>query len=221
MRSTEETDKRRAKIKCEAMARIAEEEARGDGNRDLLERIVNDTLYRLGHSPIEKPTVREFFERWLANERNAVAPRSHSRYSQVVRDFLARLGSRADAKLTTIGETDILSYRDWLLSGGRSPQTFNNTIGEILKRAFKIAVESGLIDRNPVALVKMLKGTKDVVSSKRQVYASKDGIIARSDLFVDQNNISIQATAITKGQTPMKGIKKTNIFVSNIRQIFR
>jgi hypothetical protein len=47
---------------------IAEEEARGTISRDLLERIVNDTLYRLGHSPVETPTAREFFERWLVGK---------------------------------------------------------------------------------------------------------------------------------------------------------
>ena len=57
MRSTGEANKQRAKIKCEAMARIAEEETRGDVFRDLLERIVSDTLYRLGQSQIEAPTV--------------------------------------------------------------------------------------------------------------------------------------------------------------------
>lgn len=160
MRSTGEVDRKRAKVKCECFERIAEEEARGAVSRDLLERIVNDTLYRLGHEPVQAPTVREFLETWLVGERGAVAPLTHSRYSQVVRDFLASLGSRADSKLTTIREADVLRYRDWLLSGGRSPQTVNNSIREILKRPFKIAVESGLLDRNPVALVRMLKGTK-------------------------------------------------------------
>lgn len=153
MRSTGESNLKRAKIKCEAMSRIAEEEARGDVSRELLEHIVNDTLHRLGHEPVKAPTVRGFLEGWLTNQRGAVAPLTHSRYAQVLRDFLATLGSRAEAKLTSITEVDILRYRDWLLSGGRSPQTVNNTLRDILKSPFRIAVESGLLERNPVLTV--------------------------------------------------------------------
>jgi hypothetical protein len=93
---------------AEAFARIAEEEGRGNADRKQLERIVEDTLYRLGHEPVQAPTVREFLEKWLVGERGAVTERTHLRYSQVVRDFLSTLGYRADSKLTAIEESDIV-----------------------------------------------------------------------------------------------------------------
>jgi integrase len=159
LRSTGETDPKRAEIKCAAMCRIAEEESQGTASRDILEKIVNETLRRLGHDTISSPTVREFLENWLNSQRGAVMDSTLARYSQIVRDFLTHLGRRSSIKLSAITEADVISYRDSLLAGGRQPQTVNLIVRTILKLPFKIAVESGILSRNPVAMVKMLRGT--------------------------------------------------------------
>jgi site-specific recombinase XerD len=70
------------------------------------------------------------------------------RYEQIVRDFLRSIGARAQAPLEALATDTILEFKERWLSGGRSPRTVNQTI-KILKRPFKIALEEGLIDRNP------------------------------------------------------------------------
>ena len=60
----------------------------------------------------------------------------------------------------------ILEFKERWLSGGRSPRTVNQTI-KILKRPFKIALEQGLIDRNPVAAVRPIRTS----SAKKGVFS--------------------------------------------------
>jgi integrase len=159
MRSTGETDLRRAKVKCEAFVRIAEEESRGTVDRGILERIVDDALARLGHSPPKTPpTAREWLEKWLDGERGAVATGTYEKYAGVIRGFLSSLGR--SVALAQVTETDILKFRDRLFAEGRTAQTVNQLVRVILKRAFRVAVESGEIQRNPVALVRALRGTR-------------------------------------------------------------
>ena len=96
-------------------------------------------------------------ERWLATEKGAVSESTLERYNQIVRDFLESLGSKADVRLSAITTDDITKFRDELLKEGRTPQTVNHTIRKVLKRPFKIALEEGVIDRNPVAAVRLLR----------------------------------------------------------------
>jgi integrase len=161
MRSTGEIRIQRAKIKCEAMARLAEESAKPNADRKMLERIVNDNLRRLGQAPVEIPTVREWLQKWLENERPAIAPATLYKYEHLVRSFLASLGGRANLRLSAILSEDVVAFRNFLSAGGRSPRTVNLQI-TMLKRPFKIAVETGLIERNPVAMVRGIRGRSSI-----------------------------------------------------------
>jgi len=95
-----------------------------------------------------------------------VAARTTMRYEQIVRDFLKSIGAKARAPLETLSTDTILEFKDRWLSGGRSPRTVNQTI-KILKRPFKIALEEGLIDRNPVGAVRPIRTS----SAKKDVFS--------------------------------------------------
>jgi len=107
---------------------------------------------------VERPSARKWFERWLATERGAVSESTLRRYSQIVERFLESLGSKAGVRLSAITTDDVTKFRDQLLEGGRTPQTVNQIVRKILKRPFKIALEEGIIDRNPVGAVRLLRG---------------------------------------------------------------
>jgi integrase len=49
-----------------------------------------------------------------------------------------------------------------LEAGGRAPLTVNLTIKRVLKRAFKVAMDEGLISRNPCATVRPIRDTGKV-----------------------------------------------------------
>jgi integrase len=162
LRSTGETNLKRAKIKCQCFERIAEEETRKDTDRALLEGIVNDTLRRLGHETIKvEISASAWLQQWLENERGAISQSTYGKYSQAISQFLESLGTRAHTvKLSAVTDQDIIHFRDQLLAGGRVPGTVNFLIQGVLKRPFRVACEAGIIQRNPIALVRPIKTTR-------------------------------------------------------------
>jgi integrase len=158
LRSTKERDFARAKIKAEAIVRFVEEESRADTNREFLNRIVEDTLRRLGHDTA--PLAGQWLTDWLAREQASVASTTYAKYSHAIKAFIASLGQRAKVKLSAIVEADCVAFRDKLLREGRAPSTVNLMVCNILKQAFKVALDSGLISRNPVALIRPLRTVK-------------------------------------------------------------
>jgi integrase len=157
-RSTGKTKKDEAWIVCQALVELEGKVAEGEASADQLMKVVNATLKRLGHDLVERPSARKWFERWLATEKGAVSESTLERYSQVVESFLESLGSKAGVRLSAITTDDVTKFRDELLKEGRTPQTVNQVVRKILKRPFKIALDEGVIDRNPVGAVRLLRG---------------------------------------------------------------
>jgi integrase len=157
-RSTGKTKKDEAWIICQSYVEMEGKVAEGEASADQLMKVVNATLKRLGHDPIERPSARKWFKRWLDTEKGAVSEHTLERYEQVVEAFLKSLGSKADVRLSAVSTDDVTKFRDELLSEGRTPQTVNHVVRKVLKRPFKIALDEGVIDRNPVGAVRLLRG---------------------------------------------------------------
>jgi integrase len=154
MRSTKETNLQRAQIVCQAFDRMAEEEGRADTSRDLLERIMNDTLRRLGHDQVQAPTVEVFLRDWLQNEQGAVKTKTHLKYSQIIQGFVQSLPR--GLKLRGLTSSQCIQFRDQLAESGLSPKTVNLYLA-VLKSAFKRALDAGLVQVNPMALVRPMR----------------------------------------------------------------
>jgi len=157
-RSTGKTKKDEAWIVCQALVEMEGKVAEGETSADQLMKVVNATLRRLGKDPIERPSARKWFNRWLATEKGAISEGTLERYTQICASFLSSLGSKADVRLSAVTTEDVTKFRDELLKEGRTPQTVNQVIRNILKRPFKIALEEGVIERNPVGAVRLLRG---------------------------------------------------------------
>jgi len=155
--STKETDKAKAKIICDGWEAAEQAARQGPAAEQQIRRIMNDILTRTTGKPTYDPTVRQWLDRWLASEKSAIAKATFERYQQVSRDFLACIGPVADRRLEAVTSEDVLKYRDQLANSGRAPRTVNLTIKRVLKRAFKIAIEEGLITRNPCATVRLIR----------------------------------------------------------------
>jgi integrase len=152
--------RRRAEEVCRAIEQNIRLEQQGEVTRHNLERIVNETLERIGERRIERPTVKEWLEKWIDTRKGAIAERTQLKYVQVKNDFLKSLGRRGEAKLESIGLADFIKFRDELLSEGRSPQTVNHLVRKVLASPFGLAVKLGLIESNPLALLPALKSTR-------------------------------------------------------------
>jgi integrase len=157
-RSTGKTSKNDAWIICQSFVEMEGKVAQGEASADQLMKVVNATLQRLGQEPIQRPSAKLWFQRWLKTEQGAVSDSTIERYRQVTDDFLEFLGAKQNLRLASVTTDDVVGFRDKLLAEGRSPQTVNYTVRKILRRPFKVALEEGIIDRNPVGAVRQLRG---------------------------------------------------------------
>lgn len=92
-RSTGKRNKAHAKIVCDALAQAETEAASGELSKDRLTELFNETLHRIGESPLERISVGDWLKSWLASKENA-APATFAAYTQAIEEFLEFLGSR-------------------------------------------------------------------------------------------------------------------------------
>lgn len=149
-RSTGKKDKAHAQIICQALQQAENESATGQLSRDRLTALFNETLIRIGESPIERISVKDWFESWLASKENS-APATRKAYEQTVEEFLEYLGPRGvNRRLESITERDIEGFIRILRKDGRGPVTINK-LRKFLSQPFEKARRLGKIRYNPVA----------------------------------------------------------------------
>ena len=165
-KSTKKRKRSEAKEILDAWQNTADRAAAGNLDQARIREIVLETVERVTGKKTDSPTVSEWLERWIRTEKGAVTAGTMIRYEQIVRDFLSSIGAHAQVPLEALSTDTILEFKERLLSGGRSPRTVNQTI-KILKRPFKIALDQGLIDRNPIAAVRPIRTS----SAKKGVFS--------------------------------------------------
>jgi integrase len=127
------------------------------GNRRAAEKELRRLLRTLddgSHVDPTRMTVREWLTGWLGAIREEVSPKTHERYSEIIKNFLApELGALPVAKLAPFHIST--AYTRWAIEGrrdgkpgGLSPQTRRH-IHRILKAALGRAVEQQVLARNP------------------------------------------------------------------------
>jgi hypothetical protein len=125
-RSTKSRNKSEARIIAAAWETAEKEAARGELTKDRVSAILNETLIRLGQKPVERVSVHQWLEHWLASRKRFVSPQSVTNYSQAVREFLDFLGEHGAArKLETISEVDVQGFLESVRKSGRSATTVN------------------------------------------------------------------------------------------------
>jgi integrase len=105
----------------------------------------------------DKTTFGEFAERWLAHMKSQVSPKSHARYSELIRkNVVPLIGKVVLTKLRPATISD--AYTKALTSGrrngkgGLSPRTVTH-MHRVLKQALSQAVKWELLSRNPADAV--------------------------------------------------------------------
>jgi hypothetical protein len=72
-------------------------------------------------------------------------------------DFPDGIGPVANQRLEAVTSEHVPRHREQLESEGRAPATVNFTVKRVLKRAFKAAIDEGIITRNPCATVRLIQ----------------------------------------------------------------
>ena len=146
-RSTKTTDRKLA-LK---LVNEWEEAARKNLTETQARRIVGD-IYEIIHGDtLEKATVEEYSERWLASKKIETSPITFQKYEHTARQFLDFLSKSRHADIASIGVKEITAFRD-RLAGQVSPATANLAV-KIIGNLFARARRDGLVESNPVSRV--------------------------------------------------------------------
>jgi integrase len=140
---------------CLAIERAELQARSGTLTEDNAKKIIGEILERTTGSPLLNFTVRGWLDHWLAIEKPILAIKTMERYSQVVRDFLAGIGSRADLGLAHITSRDILAFRDKITNAGKSARTANLSV-KVISAGFNAAMRQRHIPSNPCTALKNL-----------------------------------------------------------------
>lgn len=154
--STKLTDRQKAKVWCQNLQDAQDAISRGSPSEVQLRHIISDTMEKVTGRSMASPTVREWFEQWLTGKTGANSDGTVVRYRQSIKDFLTFLRQKADGRLESIQQADIIKFRDHLHAQGKTPMTVNLVVGRIVAAAFRQAFAQGYIRHNPAAGVPRL-----------------------------------------------------------------
>ena len=122
------------------------------GERRLTEsqcrKVIAQMYERTVGEPLHFKTAREYLTEWVESKKNETELRAWLKYDQIVSDFLAHIGVKADRLLREITPADIRFYRDALKRKGLAAPTVNHAV-KILRMPFRAAHDGGYIDINP------------------------------------------------------------------------
>src|SRR5205814_2926515 len=118
-------------------------------------KIIGEILERTTGEPLRNYKVRDWLAHWLDMKEQVRAGKTMDRYRQVIRDFIASLGGRANLALAHITPKDVLGYRDSLATAGKMARTANLSI-KVVSAAFNAAVRQHIIDSNPATALESL-----------------------------------------------------------------
>jgi integrase len=150
-RSTKLEDRKKALAWCLALQEAQDKISRGSAPEAQLRAIIDQTMTKITGHKLRAPTVRGWLEQWLSAKEGANAKSTLSTYRHVVRAFLAFLGPKADARLDSVEQRDVIEFRKRLREQGKSTTTINQTVSNILASPFRLALDQGLIAANPLA----------------------------------------------------------------------
>jgi len=120
------------------------------------QKVIADLYRAITGEHLVFPTVREYFDSWVARKKPETAPSTYRFYHDKARRFVNWLGNRADQQIALITRDDILEFRVAELARV-APRSVNHSI-KFLRMVFKTAKEDGKYhDENPAAGVKVAK----------------------------------------------------------------
>jgi integrase len=147
-RSTKTTDRKLAQKLADKWEQLEKLAGKGRLTESHCRKVIAQMYERTVGEPLHFKTVREYLTEWVESKKNETEVRAWLKYEQIVTEFLAHVGAKADRLLREITPADIRSYRDALKRKGLAAPTVNHAI-KILRMPFKAAHDAGYIDINP------------------------------------------------------------------------
>jgi site-specific recombinase XerD len=131
--------------------------------------ILSEVLERVTGEGLRVFMVRQWFTHCVRQKRKSRSGKTAARHEEMMKEFVAFLGRRADLNIAAITAKDISDFRDSRERHGLAPATINLDIA-ILPSAFNAAQKQGHVSVNPCAAVEPLPDTwerKDTFSPEQ------------------------------------------------------
>jgi len=152
-KSTKQRDRKKAWEVCLAIERAEGHAKNGTLTEQTAKKIIGEIVERTTGEPLHNYKIRDWLAHWLDMKEQVRASKTTARYRQVIRDFVASLGNRADLALGHITPKDVLAYRNSIIAGSKTARTANLSV-KVVSAAFNAAVRQHFKGR----------GTRDVHS---------------------------------------------------------
>lgn len=159
-KSTKQTDRTKAWEICLSIERAERFARDGTLTEQSVKKILSEILERTTGERLHNATASEWLNEWMAGKVGVSGARTLLKYRQIVDEFTAHLGKRANLNLTAISIRDVRSFRDSLNKAGHSPSTVNGAM-KVLAAPFNAARRLGYITMNPCAGVESLRDDAD------------------------------------------------------------
>jgi integrase len=147
-RSTKTTHRKLAQKLADEWEQLEKLAGQGRLTESHCRKVIAQMYERTVGEPLHFRTTREYLAEWVESKKNETELRAYWKYRQIVDEFLAHVGVKADRLLREITPADIRSWRDALKRKGLAAPTVNHAI-KILRMPFKAAHDAGYIEINP------------------------------------------------------------------------
>jgi integrase len=147
-RSTKTTDRKLAQKLADEWEQLEKLAGAGRLTESQCRKVIAQMYERTVGEPLHFRTTREYLAEWVESKKNETELRAYWKYRQIVDEFLAHIGVKADRLLREITPADIRLWRDALKRKGLAAPTVNHAI-KILRMPFKAAHDAGYIEINP------------------------------------------------------------------------
>ena len=111
--------------------------------------------------PLHFRTASSWLTGWLEEKKVSTSPRTFLKYRQIIREFIAHLGKRANAMLSEVVDDDLKTFRNSLTRSGHSPTTVNGAL-KVLRSPFRLAHQKGYVAADPCVGVGLVDDDADI-----------------------------------------------------------
>jgi integrase len=165
---------------CLAIERAENHAKNGTLTEQQAKKIIGEILERTTGEPLRNYKVSDWLAHWLDMKAQVRAGKTMDRYRQVIRDFIASLGSRANLALSHITPKDVLTYRNLITKTGKAARTANLSV-KVVSAAFNAAVRQHIIESNPATALESLPVKADEKETFTSAQVSKLARAAEGD----------------------------------------
>jgi integrase len=147
--------KREAWEVCLGIERAESLAKNGTLTEQQAKKIIGEILERTTGEPLHNYKVSDWLTHWLDMKEQVRSGKTMDRYRQVIRDFTASLGTRANLALSHITPKDILAYRNSITAAKKTARTANLSV-KVVSAAFNAAVRQHIVESNPATALESL-----------------------------------------------------------------